>query len=77
MKFYVEALTRNGRPLLGNLDGQAVLHCRRPEQTKHVAALKLGRYENGNIVSRRAYEWRVETPSGNLVMKIPNPEYPK
>lgn len=75
-KLYIEAYYSEDSQILGNLDGQSVLHARAFERTKLVRALRRGRFENGRIVSRSARFWQVITEGGTVLARIPNPEYP-
>ncbi len=70
MKYYIEAFYADGSPILGNLDGQAVIHAKRYRQTlaykNVIAAAYTGRHP------KVAY-WRVVTESGRVVDTIRRP----
>lgn len=69
MKHYVEAYQADGSQILGNLDGQAVLHAKDPRRTKHFKRLESGQ---DRPTHSRVYRWRVEPANGGKPIFILN-----
>ena len=69
MRFYVEAYRADGSQILGNLDGQTVLHCRYPSRTKHVQRLQSGR---DRPTWPRVHKWVVVDGAGKAHTAILN-----
>lgn len=69
MKYYVEAFGENGQ-ILGNCDGQGVLHCVRWDRTNHYKRMR-----DGKIKTPYVKYWRIVTPQGNIVKTINNSNY--
>ena len=69
MKYYIECFRPDGSQILGNLDGQAVLHCqnfRRTNAYKRLAGIVGNpKWMNGKVAGAR-----VVTPNGIVLDKI-------
>lgn len=79
-KYYVEAYDYYGKPLLGNLDGQGVIHAREFQRTDYFKALQRGRwkadpvYTKGRVISLKVHHWKiVRAEDGQLVATVMNP----
>ena len=73
MRYYVESYYLDGRQILGNLDGQAVLDCRYPSRTKWVKNLQTAPVERLSLRACAAV-FKVVDTSGKVVMVIDRSE---
>jgi hypothetical protein len=58
--FYIEAFDAQDRPVLGNLDGQAVLRVRNYKRTKHYKNLR-------TLRTHRVTYYKIVTESGRVM----------
>lgn len=54
-RFYVEAYDRDGKQVLGNLDGQTVINCQDFRRSARFKALTSGKFR----ASERVVQWRI------------------
>lgn len=66
MKYYVEAFDEDDRQILGNLDGQTVIHAKDYRRTQHYKAL----VNNTIRASQRVALWRIVNEQGHVVEVI-------
>jgi len=69
MKYYVEAYDVEGRQMLGTMDGQTVLDCKRPLWTAHVRRLMREPASRLSLGGRARF-YRIVTEAGRLVATI-------
>jgi len=70
MKYYIEAYYADGSQILGNMDGQGVLHCRQYRRTDHYKFLKNGLRKCPVV----AY-WKIVTDSGRELEILNNKNF--
>jgi len=68
-KVYVEAYDEHDRQILGNLDGQTVIHAKEYRRTKHYKALVSGTIP----VSDRVFSWRIVNEKNQVLEVIYGP----
>lgn len=66
MRHYVEAYDADNMQILGNLDGQTVLHARDYRRTARYKAM----VNNTLMVSNRVAYWRIVDENGNTIEVI-------
>lgn len=72
MKYYIEALNAEGEPILGNLDGQAVL--RAIEPTRCIAWKRLFQPASATRPKwARVAKWQLVTIRGRVIAERINP----
>lgn len=69
MKYYVEAYRSQTEQILGNLDGQTVLHCKYPKRTNHYKML-MG--ERLRPRWQTVYKWVIVDEQGKVFCEIHN-----
>lgn len=73
MKYYIEAFDVEGRQILGNLNGQAVIQARKPWLTK---SYKILRDPTRRPAWPRVWFWRLVREDGTPLEEIPNSQFP-
>jgi|GEM_PF-4256148 len=67
MKVYVEAYYSDNTPMLGNLDGQGVIHAKNYKRTKHYKGLSAR-----NTLNNKVAFYHIVSPSGAILETITN-----
>lgn len=75
MTVYVTAHYADGRPILGNLDGQIPIRARAWHRTPVYQMRKAGEYRDGRKISTRVAYWCIVTRDGRELERIPNPHF--
>lgn len=71
MKIYIEAYRSDGTQILGNLDGQGVLHAKQYKRTNHYKHLHGAALPNWPKWTRPS-KWHIVTEDGTILETIRN-----